>query len=817
VTNKDSEPELSAGTVDILVKAREDAVGTLTAVQQKVIELAQAQNASISSYQEARKEIITQQRSLTALAYAYREQNQEIYLVGRAFQSVASIMSTGLRLYEQYNVAMIRTNQLTEAVTKAQDDYNAAVAEFGPNSTQATSASKALADAQAKLAQAQMQNNLMFAAMALQLPAMISQLERAREAFYVLSIAITQSTAAMGLFNAVSMAGPIGLLIAGIGALSILLAEEFNPAVREARQNLIDLEGGMARARMGTKDSLDITTGLATAMQAASTATQKSIETIVSEGLATNNTAKAVTSLTEAYANGRLTATQFAQDMRMLKQSDEEIEKVLANTTVEVKTWQEQFVASAQAAATAFKDAFTGPMAQLGPELSATMSNLVNITISAIDSGFIGQAQAGFQAFKDCVSGKMNDLPGMQQQTMDSIVAITNAAINSGLKGTAQEGIALFVQCATSKQLSMVQEIDGYLKQLQDSYASNNDKIYALTRQGKDDEAQLYIDANARIKTAIDQLTSWRETAVSGKPINIPITVTVDTANVMAEIDKIRGSMLNIGGTGKLAAGKMTVQVDTKQALADIRAVQTALNSITSKKVTITVNTGESVAAITQLLPALAKLEAAMDVLRLTPPFIEIIPGLTFALNNAIMQFEQLAIAVENFLKQLDQIPDSKDFKITDNIQTVMAELAQLQGAINSLHGTTIIISVITQYSSTGSPSPYVNPLGAGYVPTWIAPGGGYPTGLEPAYIPTIGGHYQYGGMVPEDMFAYVHRGEEIIPANEVRGGGKATPSMNPSVINFENRTFVQVDGETMQQTVEKRMIRNRQVGGRYG
>jgi len=700
---------MSSGGVDILVKAREDAVGTLTAVQQKVIELAQAQNASISSYQEARKEIITQQRSLTALAYAYREQNQEIYLVGRAFQSVASIMSTGLKLYEQYNVAMIRTNQLTEAVTKAQDDYNAAVAEFGPNSTQATSASKALADAQAKLAQAQMQNNLMFAAMALQLPAMISQLERAREAFYVLSIAITQSTATMGLFNAVSMAGPIGLLIAGIGALSILLAEEFNPAVREARQNLIDLEGGMTRARMGTKDSLEPVTRVTEAIQTQSDALQEQLTWILQTADADTKQAAATKELTAEYASGAITAEAFSKAMLDLGVPASDIAKILSSTIVAVKTWQEQFVASAQAAATAFKDAFTGPMAQLGPELSATMSNLVNITISAIDSGFIGQAQAGFQAFKDCVSGKMNDLPGMQQQTMDSIVAITNSAINSGLRGTAQEGIALFVQCATSKQLAMVQEINGYLKQLQTTYDQNNKTILDLTRQGKNDEAQLYIDANAKIKAAIDQLTTWRETLVSGKPIDIPATITVDTSAATAAID----NTIAYGRhwSEETAKTKTVLDVDNTQALANIDAVKTAFSNLNS-------------------------------------------------------QFSSTVLKM-----------------IADDTQA-LATISAVQSALAAVQDKTVTITV--NYQSYGAPP-----------------------------------SFQTGGILPYTGLFFGHEGEEVIPTSQVASpsGAMGSPSRasGPSVLNFENQTVVQVDGETVQRTVETRLIRSRQVGSRYG
>jgi hypothetical protein len=267
--------------------------------------------------------------------------------------------------------------------------------------------------------------------------------------------------------------------------------------------------------------------------------------------------------------------------------------------------------------------------------------------------------------------------------------------------------------------------------------------------------------------------------------------------------------MLNIGGTGKLAAGKMTVQVDTKQALADIRAVQIALNNLSLKVVTITVNTGASVSQITTLQSALIPLEAALTALLSMQPIVEIIPGLTLALNNAAVQFWQLAISVEKFLIQVNQIPDSKDFKITDNIQTVMGELAQLQGVISSLHGTTIMISVITSYSTVGSPYSTYEAIWPGGVPTVNYP---YPEGPPPMYP-----GYQYGGIIPEDMLAYVHRGEEVVPANEVRSGGTGSSrTPYPSVLNFENQTVVQVDGETVQRAIETRMIRSQQVGSQY-
>jgi hypothetical protein len=80
---------------------------------------------------------------------------------------------------------------------------------------------------------------------------------------------------------------------------------------------------------------------------------------------------------------------------------------------------------------------------------------------------------------------------------------------------------------------------------------------------------------------------------------------------------------------------------------------------------------------------------------------------------------------------------------------------------------------------------------------------------------------FQAGGILPYTGLFFGHEGEEVIPASQVASSAPtASPrgsSVYPSVLNFENETIVQVDGEAVQRAMEKRMIRNRQVGGRYG
>ena len=861
---------MSAGEVDIIVKAQDNASASLSAIQQKVMDLATAQGSLATSYADARSEINTQQRSISTLTNAYREQYESVYLAGRAFSDLSSIVQRVLNMYQQYNVAMIRQNQIQKEVTTAQQAYNDAITKYGEGSSEAASKLSELTSAQEALATNTERVNAMLVAFVVQIPSFIGPIMNTAIAFKILSVnmaaatiptateiaamidlsaaevaaataAGTEGSALMFMtqaeFDAISgttaltgattglgasflaILGPIAAVVAAVlGFYEVVqvgreIEYKFTPAIIGARDALFELEGGASRARMGIKDSIPTTQQAADAAEAQAKALQNQVDEVIRVAtgqMQLNDTTK---ELTAQYANGSLTMAQFAEAMLKAGVSITQTETIIENTVSASKSAFQNFVAQATQDASAFKDAWTGAFATLGPDLSSTLATMTADINTAITSGFIGQAQSLFQQFTDCVSGKMNDLPGMQQQTMDSIVTITNEAINKGLQGTAQEGIAAFVKCSTNKQAAMVDEINGYLIDLQQKYADNNEKIKILTENGRTDEAKIYEKANEDIKATVSQLMDWLDGIVSGKPLDIPLTVSVDTAQAKKAIDDAIAGTLAFGsspynkGAGAVSTG-ITVKVDTSQALADIAKVQTALDNLTSK-VTIKIDFDEKSAqtALTSLTTTIAAIK----------PITELIPGLQGATETTVTLIQKTVVALRSLHAEIEDLPGAKTIDIKADTNAAKAALIAIQAMIDALRGKTVIISIVYVISGMGGgivslPGETGYQAGFGDV-SGIFGGGNYP-GPENLGLTTIGGHYQFGGIVPEDMLAYVHRGEEVIPANQVASGRSST---TPSPINFQNQTFVQVDGETVQRAMETRMIRSRQVGSRYG
>jgi hypothetical protein len=260
----------------------------------------------------------------------------------------------------------------------------------------------------------------------------------------------------------------------------------------------------------------------------------------------------------------------------------------------------------------------------------------------------------------------------------------------------------------------MVTEIHGYLDQLQKEYDNNVKTINSLTAAGKTDEANIYKKANEDIMATMTQLNTWLTGIISGKPINIPVTVTVDTTAAQKALD----DFVNVGSgawqrsnKGAGAAGisiPATVTIDNADALAKVADVGKSLDILTGR------------------------------------------------FNSTV-----LSIMVNN--------------------SGALGAIYQVQNALAAIQDKTVTVYV--DYISSGSPP-----------------------------------SYQTGGILPYTGLFFGHEGEEVIPANQVASSSPSAsvPNVRPSTINFENQTIVQVDGETVQRSMERRMIRNRQVGSRY-
>jgi hypothetical protein len=625
---------MSSEEIDVIVQARENAIATLQAVQAEIRATGTASEATVAAYRDVRQEVMLSQRSLTTLTMAYREQYESVYLAGRAFSDVSAIIGRALNMYEQYNVAMIRTSQLQKEVTTAQEKYSNALTAFGPDSHQAVAALSELTSANNALASAQEKNTAMLVGMAAQIPGFIGPILNAGIAFAVLRKEMEAARV-----SATAFVASLGLVAVAIGL------------------------GALAYQQM-------------------STAVEKF-------GISTTAVAEKVPVLGDATGTMQDKMTGATTAVKEMSSAMEDLSKFIP---ADVAALQD-LANYAGVVGASFTKAFTGPMAQLGPEMSKSMSDMVRTINTSIREGFVGDAQNLFAQFKNCVSGKMNDLPGMQKQVMDSIVSITNNAINKGLRGTAQEGIALFVQCSQSKQLNMVKEIQGYLTQLADEYKSNAATILTLTSQGKDAEANIYRERNVEIQSIISQLNTWLQATISGKPIVLPI----DTTAAQSNVDAVNDRVLSFG---EKVAEKKELQLDSSTAQTNVGDVDKKLGEI---------------------------------------------PKISIA-TIVVVNTEALA-----------------------NIQAVTSALYGIQDR-------TVTVDVVVNMPSLGS-----------------------------LFGSLMG--YQYGTpYVPETQVAVVHKGEAIIPASQNTGSG----SLGRGTVHFENRTYVQVDGRTVSESVERRLIQER-------
>lgn len=562
-------------TLDAIVKLRAEGKELLKDISDDLKTFGHVQEDTRRKMAQFRTDTMASNRVLTGLGATFKETHQSAYLLAGAFSQVGAIARQAATMFTQYNVAVIRTQQATEAVAQAQQAYNAAVEKFGPGSKQAADALKNFEEAQRKVTEAQREMQILMVTMIAQLPGMAMHLLNLAKALNTLAVAAKGAAIAMALFGSIITAGIVG----GIAVIQHTSAvmEEQGVIITGVSKEWWDLGYTVFEYGKKQKDASDL----------ASKSLEEQIAWIVKEAATDKERAKSIDLLKKAYSEGVISAEAFTKAMLGIKGVEPaDIQKFLATTEVHIKTWQEKFVASAQDAVKAFKDAFTGPMAQIGPEMAAAMQNLVNVTNQAIKTGFIGQAQAGMQAFRDCVASKMWDIPGLAEGAMNSLVSLTNNAINSGLKGEAQKNIALFVQCAQSKELSMVKQIDGYLKQLRDQYKENQRMINYYTALGQTDRAKLYEEENAKIQQVIEQLKKWLGALLKGEKlpeIKLPEIKLPETDPLAPILDAVKKLAAEV-----TAFPSLYLKADATQALDVISSVVTALAEIKDKTVTIT-------------------------------------------------------------------------------------------------------------------------------------------------------------------------------------------------------------------------------------
>jgi hypothetical protein len=158
-----------------------------------------------------------------------------------------------------------------------------------------------------------------------------------------------------------------------------------------------------------------------------------------------------------------------------------------------------------------------------------------------IQEQLINRAQNNLEAFKNCASGKFFDITKDSKASWDTLVTDTNDLITAGLLGQAQDNIQAFVDCSTNKQADMVEQIDGYLTDLQSKYDENIAKINDLVAAGKTEEAAILEAENAEIMAKIQQLEDWRNMIVGAawEQTNQIVSDAIDAQ--IASINRLEG------------------------------------------------------------------------------------------------------------------------------------------------------------------------------------------------------------------------------------------------------------------------------------
>jgi len=290
---------MSEHTVDVLVRARENAIRTLREVNEEIQRTGKVSKDNIQTLQGVRREIVQKNRVLSTMRLYYQDQTQTLEMTGRAFQSVASTIGKAQRMYEQYNVAMIRTNQLQQQVKDAQERYNAALAQFGPNSKEAIAAQKELQDASAKLAETQKQNVFQMLGFIAQAPSFLKNILDIKTNFQLLAVQLAQTDIVTWATNAGN-----AMKTFGVTATTAIKAVAFELGLLTAG---FSLWFGEASRDIAKQKELQTTTGL----------TQEEFEMLsaLAQGLGIS-----VARLTEAIENGTIKLAQYGEEWARLEE-----------------------------------------------------------------------------------------------------------------------------------------------------------------------------------------------------------------------------------------------------------------------------------------------------------------------------------------------------------------------------------------------------------------------------------------------------------------------------------------------------------------
>lgn len=526
--------------VDAMVRVRAEGEDLLRRVNEEFRKTGHISQEVRKELKDYRQDIVQQNRALSTLRLAYREQYQELELAGRAFSSVGSAVRNVMNMYTQWNVAMIRQNQLQEAVTVAQEKYTAAVERYGPASLQATTAAHALSDAQERLVQAQQQNTLMFVGFAAQFPALITNLKEAVINFQLLAKVMRNAQ-----ISGADLAVGVGSLAAALAALyiyNVLLTkkqEEFHQKAgltEEDFRRLSDLanrlglsvdivteavkNGAITTDRYGK--SLD---DIRQKLQGVGETTEGAISSAVDMAREIIGAKTKVDALTDSYSSGQISMEEYAKGLLEVGMSADDAAKKISSVAITIpvlKTWQEALVDGMSDAIDGLNAVISGKMPGTVAEMQAAMDTLAAGVNQSIETKLLGQAQRGMEAFRNCVTGKMYDLPDQGKKAIGDLVADTNESIKKGWLGEAQKNIQAFANCSDSKVADMARFIEGEIVKLTGEIEKNDQLILQNKRKHNDDIVRVLEEENERKKARRQQYADWEKDILTPKaPVSI--------------------------------------------------------------------------------------------------------------------------------------------------------------------------------------------------------------------------------------------------------------------------------------------------------
>jgi TP901 family phage tail tape measure protein len=160
------------------------------------------------------------------------------------------------------------------------------------------------------------------------------------------------------------------------------------------------------------------------------------------------------------------------------------------------------------AAISSFASGVVNDINRMGEALDEDVGSLED-SVGEFKTGYEEVAEDIVDANEEIIDS-MEELTDSATDEWNTLIDDTNSLIEQGLLGDAQKKIHDFVDCSLTKQADMVEDIDKYLKDLQEDYAENEDKIAQLVAQGKNQEAELIRRKNEEIMMKMQQLNAWR-------------------------------------------------------------------------------------------------------------------------------------------------------------------------------------------------------------------------------------------------------------------------------------------------------------------